>query len=151
LRGDYIYEYENERYLTKGYPWYEQQDTIIAIRNDTFCIDLGQNAFLRQVSKNIYALNIRNRILGVNDEEFNDWWHLNLLKITGDKSAEIWDESSKLRELSCMFQSGSPHLDYYYSDCIWTKEEILRMFKDGYFEINNQLTRDTSRNITGRD
>ncbi|HEX7457399.1 MAG TPA: hypothetical protein VF301_03105 [Ginsengibacter sp.] len=151
LRGDYIYEYENKRYLNKGYPWYEQQDTIIVIKNDTFCIDLGQNAFLRKVNKNLYALNIRNRILGFNDEEFDDWWHLTLLKIKRDQTVEIWEESSKLKGLSCMFQAGSPLQNYYYSDCKWTKADIQKMFKDGYFEINNQLIRDTSRNITGRN
>lgn len=146
LRGDYIYEYENKRYLNKGYPWYQQRDTIIIIKNDTFCIDLGQNAFLRQVNKNLYALNIRNRILGFNDEEFDEWWHLTLLKINGNETVEIWEESSKMKNLSCMFQAGDSLQDYYYSDCMWTKADIQKMFKDGYFEINNHLVRDTLQN-----
>jgi hypothetical protein len=147
LRGDYIYEYENKRYLSKGYPWHQQHDTIIAIENDTFCIDLGQNAFLRQVDKNLYALNIRNRILGFNDEEFDDWWHLTLLKINRNRTVEIWgEESSKMKGLACMFQAGNPFQDYYYSDCMWTKTDMLKMFKDGYFEISNDLIRDTLHN-----
>ena len=124
LRGDYIYEYENKKYLNKGYLWHQQLDTIIVIKNDTFSIDLGQNAFLRQVDKGLFALNVRNRILGFDDKEFDDWWHLSLLKINGNNSIEIWEESSQMKSLSCVFQAGKPLPDYYYSDCMWTKAEL---------------------------
>lgn len=151
LRGDYIYEYENKRYLNKGYPWHQLQDTFIVIMSDTFSIDLGQNAFLRQVDKNLFALNVRNRILGFDDKKFDDWWHLTLLKINGNNSIEILEESSKMKSLSCVFQTGAPLPDYYYSDCMWTKTELQKMFKNGYFEVNNDLAKDTPDNKSGRE
>ena len=75
FRSGFIYKVE-EKGLSKGYTYKKEQDTIILFRNDTNFIDLGANAFLRPLDKDKYVLNIRNRILG----EDNDWWRVMILE-----------------------------------------------------------------------
>lgn len=135
VRGQYIYERDPERFLGKGYPYGIKNDTIIIIKNDTTCIDLGKNAFLRQLSKNFYVLNIRKTILDY--DEFNDWWQIMILEKKEDQTVNIGECTDKAGELSCMFYDRSSKSDIFYFDCQWTTADMLRLVKEGYFEVSS--------------
>jgi len=137
LREQYIYEIRSGRFLGKGFSYAIEKDTIIILDNDTICIDLGQNAFLRQLNKNLFVLNIRNSILGEDFWNNSDWWRLMLLEKKEDQTVNIWECTSKTEELSCMFYDRPSKSDIFYFDCQWTTADMLRLVKDGYFEISS--------------
>jgi hypothetical protein len=136
FRGQYIHRIGHSRFLGKGYSYVIENDTIIIIRNDTICIDIGKNAFLRQLNKNIYVLNINKSILG--NEYYNNWWMLMLLEKKEDNSLSIWECSTKTANLSCMFYARPSAYHDFYFDCLWTTEEMLRLVKEGYFEATSE-------------
>jgi hypothetical protein len=45
---DKIHEKDSDLFLYTGYRYYKDKDTIVVLKSDTVCIDLGQNAFLRK-------------------------------------------------------------------------------------------------------
>jgi len=138
FRGDNIYEIGDERFLGKGYHYYFDKDTVVVIKNDTICVDLGQNAFLRRLDKNFYVLNIRNSILG----EDNSWWRFMILEIRDENSFNIWECSSKTAKLPCMFYDEASKLDIFYFDCNWSSPEMLKLLHEGYFEMTSGVVRD---------
>ena len=138
FRSGFIYKVE-EKGLSKGYTYKKEQDTIILFRNDTNFIDLGANAFLRPLDKDKYVLNIRNRILG----EDNDWWRVMILEKNDDKSLAIRECTSKsgaVPNIFYAFHNGGR--DIYYIDGRWTSADMLRLFKEGYFAISRELIKD---------
>jgi hypothetical protein len=139
LNKNKIYEVSDERFLGKGYSYTTHNDTIIVYNIDTIFIDLGQNAFLRQLNKNFYVLNIRNSILGADAAEVSDWWRVLVLEIKEDKALNIWQFTTKSDELTCMFYDRPSKSDIFYFDCEWTTADMLRLIKNGYFEVNNRL------------
>jgi len=133
-----IYEIGVNRFLGKGYTYYRDKDTLVVFKNDTICVDLGQNAFLRKLNQNFYVLNIRNTILG----EENPWWRLMILEIKDQNSFAIWECSSKSGELSSMFYEEPSKSDIFYFDCNWSSSELLRLIHEGYFEISSTVIKD---------
>ncbi len=134
-----IYEVGDKRFLGKGYSYKTDNDTIIVFENDTIFIDLGQNAFLRQLNKKFYVFNVRNSILGVDAAEISDWWRVMILEIKEDKTLNIWQCSTKSDEFSCMFYDRPSKRDIFYFDCEWTTADMLRLINEGYFEVSSRL------------
>jgi hypothetical protein len=141
LSKNKIYKVNDERFLEKGYSYQTDKDTIIVFEIDTIFIDLGQNAFLRQLNKNFYVLNIRNSILGVDGADVSDWWWVMVLEIKEDKTLNIWQCTNKSYEFPCMFYDRPSKSDIFYFDCEWTTADMLRLIKEGYFAVSSKLYR----------
>lgn len=139
IYGNMIYQKDNERFLETGYPFYMDHDTIVVSRKDTITIDLGQNAFLRKLTGNLYALNFRKVLIG--DENDQSWWMLILLEKTPAGTIIRWECSSKTGMLDCMFYDRASKSDHFYFDCSWTTAELLRLKKEGYFKKTAELKR----------
>lgn len=141
LKAPLIYEKDERGDLGKGYSYVSKHDRIIIFKIDTLCIDLGQNAFLRQIDNNTYVLNIHNTNLG-SDVSYNEnWWQVILLEKKNDKSIDRREYSPKITGLACMFHTRplSKESDVYYFDCHWTRADMLRMMREGYFEPGSEL------------
>ncbi|MBI5856667.1 MAG: hypothetical protein HZB42_03370 [Sphingobacteriales bacterium] len=138
ISGNKIYERNRDGGLEKGYDYYRNKDTLVAIRTDTLFVDLGRNAMLRKLNDSLYALNIKRIMIGENDP---GWWLLILLEKTGKDTLVQWECSSKTRDLSCMFYARPSKYDYFYFDCNWTTAEIMRLKKEGYFTKSVVLIR----------
>ncbi|HEX4876588.1 MAG TPA: hypothetical protein VFV31_07945 [Chitinophagaceae bacterium] len=134
-----IYEKTQDRLLEKGYSYYSIGDTIVVLKKDTLTIDLGQNAFLRKLNASLYVLNIKNGILS--DEMDPAWWKVILLQITADDKIVQWEPASKSSRLGCMFYERPSKSDYFYFDCQWSSDELLRLKAEGYFEKGSTLIR----------
>ncbi len=132
-----IYEIREEVFLEKGYSFRLDADTIIVFKNDTICVDLGQNAFLRKLNENLYVLNIRNSILG----EESSWWRLILLEKTKEPVIKLWECDSKAGELSSMFYSQLVKRDVFYFDSKWSASQMLELIEQGYFTVSATLVR----------
>lgn len=141
IRGDKIYEMTDERFLEKGHAFVFENDTLVVLEDDTICVDLGQNAFLRQLNDNFYVLNIRNIILG----EENVWWRLMVLEKSKEADIKIWECNSKTSELASMFYSEIKS-DIFYFDSKWSAKEMLGLIKKGYFSVNSTLTKKPGSN-----
>ena len=139
LNKNKIYEVGDRRFLGKGYSYKTDNDTIIVFTIDTTIIDLGQNVFLRQLNKNFYVFNVRNTVLGKDAAEISDWWRVMILEIKEDKTFNIWQCTTKTDELSCMFYDRPSKADIFYFDCKWTTADMLRLIKEGYFEVTSKL------------
>lgn len=135
LRGQYIYRIDSDKFLGKGYPYAIEKDTINFLENDTISIDLGQNAFLRQLNKDFYVLNIRNNIL--DEDMYNDWWQIMLLEKKEDQTINIWECTPKTEELACKFYERPSKSAIFYFDCEWATADILRLVREGYFEVSS--------------
>lgn len=135
IRGDKIYEMTDDRFLEKGYSFVFENDTLVVLKYDTICVDLGQNAFLRQLSDKFYVLNIRNSILG----EENIWWRLVVLEKSKEAEIRIWECNSIMSELQSMFYSESTKSDIYYFDSKWSAKEMLGLIRKGYFSVRSTL------------
>ncbi len=142
FRNGHVYEIADRRFLKKGYPFVMDKDTVVVVKNDTICVDLGQNAFLRQLKRDTYVLNIRNNILGEDASDYSNWWRLIVLERKSDRLYNLWECTSKTGELSCHFFDGNSKSHIFYFDCQWTSAEILRMMKEGYFEVSNEISKD---------
>lgn len=129
LNGGYIYEVYDNGFLNRGYKYHYDHDTIIVEKKDTLPIDLGQNAFLRKLNAKSYVLNIRNSILG--DE--NNWWRLIVLDKKGNDTIIMRECSSKTGNLPCMFYAKNSKSDIFYFNCKWTSGELLSLIDQGYF------------------
>ena len=141
ISGNKIYKKESDHFLLRGYDYTREKDTITILKKDSFYIDLGQNAFLRKLTENLYVLNINNRVLGLDGGggEMNQWWTLYVLEITGDGKINRWQCNNKASELPCMFFDRTSQSDQLYFDCRWSTAEMLRLMKEGYFEKNQVL------------
>lgn len=137
IRGNRIYEIYEERFLEKGYPFRYDGDTIVVFKNDTICVDLGQNAFLRKLNDNYYVLNIRNSILG----EESSWWRLILLEMNDEPVIKLWECNSKTGELPSMFYCKTIKKDIFYFDSQWSASDILKLVKEGYFTVSATLVK----------
>ncbi len=140
VAGNLIYEMTGTGFLNKGYPFYTIADSIYYLQADTLFIDLGQNAFLRRLNKNFYVLNILNRVHGKWWADLKDWWLLVLLEKNDQRSFNVWGNSSKLEKLPCMIYPGDSSGLHYYN-CAWTTDQLLRLMKDGYFELSTTMYR----------
>lgn len=135
IRGNKIYELTGEQWLEKGYSFLLENDTIVVLRYDTICVDLGQNAFLRKLNETFYILNIRNSILG----EENTWWRLIVLEKNNDSGLNLWECNSKCEKLPSMFYSRSSNSDAFYFDSQWSTAEMLDLVRKGYFSVHSTL------------
>jgi len=137
-----IYEIADSKFLKKGYSFKMEKDTIVVAKNDTICIDLGQNAFLRQLNRNTYMLNIRNSVLGEDASDYSYWWRLVILERKSDNYYNLWECTPKTGELPCRFFAGNSKGNLYYFDCQWTSEEVLRMMNEEYFEVSSEIRKE---------
>ena len=144
LRGNYIYEVDDEGMLGKGYSYLSSKDRITVFKYDTICIDLGQNAFLRKLDANFYVLNIRKTILG----EESYWWRIMVLEKNNDQSFNIWECTSKSEKLPSMFYSRDSKITIFYFDSKWTSAEMLRLINEGYFRISTDLIKIERRSVS---
>lgn len=135
IRGNTIYELTGEGCLEKGYSFLLENETIVVLRYDTICVDLGQNALLRKLNENFYVLNIRNSILG----EENAWWRLIVLEINNEPGLKLWECNSKCEKLPSMFYSRSLNNDVFYFDSKWSTAEMLDLVRKGYFSLHSTL------------
>jgi hypothetical protein len=125
----------DERFLEKGHPFVLENDTLVLLKYDTICVDLGQNAFLRKLNESFYVLNIRNTILG----EENVWWRLIVLETNNENNMNIWECTSKTAELPSMFYSESIKRDIFYFDSKWSAKEMLGLIRKGYFSVTSAI------------
>jgi hypothetical protein len=136
LYGNRIFEKTKDRLLETGYPYYEEEDTIVILKKDTIYIDLGRYAFLRKLTDSLYAFNIKKGYLGESDQ---NWWMLMLIEITADNKLVQWEPSGKSGELGCMFYDRPGKSDYFYFDCHWRTAEVLQLKTTGYFSKSATL------------
>jgi hypothetical protein len=134
IRHPLIYKITNEDLLETGYKYKQVKDTVIIYRNEKQGIDMGNNAFLRKVTSNMYVFNISNRILIRN----NYWWQITLAEKTPNDEINFYVLSDKIKTINPMFYS---YTDYYYYDAQWKPADILRLMKEGYFEKTNTFKR----------
>ena len=140
LKGDKIYEITEEGYLQKGRSYRKDNDTLTVFDNDTLLIDLGQNAFLRRLNKDLYVLNIRNDLLGYC--AYNGWWRIIMLEVKQNQSITMWELNSYSRNLPCMVHYNPGKGDDLYFDCKWTTADILHLLETKYFEVSSELHRE---------
>lgn len=131
IRGNRIYEKNNNDYLERGYPYKMVNDTILIKKMDSITIDLGQNAFLRKLTDSIYVFNFhRAAILG---EEGGAWWNIIILQSNGKKQFYQWECNGKTGDLPCMFYARPSKSDQFYFDCRWSSAEMLQLMNNKYF------------------
>jgi hypothetical protein len=135
-----IYEIKRNDNLVKGYPWRNDKDTICYDVQDTLYIDLGKNAFLRQIDTNMFALNIRSHLI-VNGDRQQDagWWFVTILQLKKDGSIDCLANTEKTDSLSCMIHTGSNSkwIDNYFMNCQWSAATLKSLLNNGYFEVTN--------------
>lgn len=141
ISGNLVFGIEANGALTKAYLYQQEADTLRINGADTLIVDLGQNAFLRPLNKQLYVLNIRNRVLGTNEESAQDWWTIRLIEKKADGAIVIWSPSSTMSKLPCMFYSAPSKSDIFYFICNWTSTDMLQLKKDGYFEASSALVK----------
>jgi hypothetical protein len=135
IHGDLIFEKANDGRLENGCRYFFTNDTIHITGNDTIRVELGQNAFLRKLNQNFYVLNIRNYIMGKD----NDWWQLTILQINDDRSITMLAPSGKLGTLPFLIY-GNHTGDYvFYFDPGWSSADLLKLIGEGYFQKSNEL------------
>jgi len=137
FRGNLVYKIEDNYLLAKGYRFDSTSNEITVFKNDTIGVDLGRNAFLKMLDENRYALNIRYRAIG----DDNNWWLLLILEKLNNGSVNIWQCSVKSGQLPSMFYSRPSRADEYFFDSQWSRSEMLQLMKKGYFEVTNTLIR----------
>lgn len=135
FRGNLIYKIDEDHFLKTGYRFDSSATRITLFKKDTVAVDLGQNAILRKLDERFYALNIRYRVLG----DDNNWWLLLILENSDKGWVNIWQCSEKSGGLPSMFYSRPSKADEYFFDSQWTASQLLQLVKDGYFEITNTL------------
>lgn len=139
LNGNNIYEVNEKGKLSRAYLYQTDHDSIILLKNDVVKIDLGQNAFLRKLSNDLYVMNIMNSILGEN----NYWWQIIIIEKKSGNQIDIWECNGKMKKHPAMFyttyiRKGTGN---YYFDCNWSAKEIISLKEQGYFEISSALKR----------
>jgi len=134
LNGKHIYEFADKELLEQGYHYSTDQDTIMIDKKDTFIVDLGRNAFLRDIGNGFFVMNIRNQVVGKEDR----WWQLFVLEMKHQDQINIWYCSNRLTTEPAMFYEKQNN---YYFNSEWTAAEITKLLKNGSFEMCNQLHR----------
>jgi hypothetical protein len=134
LNGDHIYEFADKGLLEQGYHYKTAADTIFILKTDTFTVDLGSNAFLRDIGNGFFVMNIRNQVLGKESR----WWQLFVLEMKNKDLINIWYCSSGLTKSTAMFYEN--HNNYYFNSA-WTSADMNKLIKEGAFEMCNQLHR----------
>ncbi|MDE3212130.1 MAG: hypothetical protein KGM98_02770 [Bacteroidota bacterium] len=140
IRGSYIYHIGEDNSLSKGFTFSTSHDTITVYQTDSLTIDLGQNAILRTVGEEVYAISLRNRILNL-DDQTSDWWQVRILKQIDPDNWEIMGFSSNAKSLPCIFQVGDTNSRDYYLDCAWSKSEMLQLMNQGHFDDRDTIVR----------
>ncbi|MBL0358692.1 MAG: hypothetical protein IPP72_18330 [Chitinophagaceae bacterium] len=140
LNADHIYEVTDKEQLEQGYHYSTQQDTFTIIKKDTMLVDLGHNAFLKDIGDGFFVMNIRNQVLG----QENRWWQLFVMEKKQNDRINIWYCSYGLTQNAAMFYEKQS--DYYFNSQ-WTAAEMRKLIQQGAFEMCNQLQRDW-RNAT---
>lgn len=133
LRGGYIYEISYDSSINNGKPYHRIGDTIYVAHSDSTWLDLGQNAFLRKLAKNMYTINILNRTIGMED---NNWWQVFIIEKNNAGSVIILGCNDKSEKLPEMFYAKQGN---YYFDSNWTTEEMLQLIRKGYFSDSSVL------------
>lgn len=136
LRGK-IYEMAEHYHLEKGYPFYYDKDSIIIRKNDTIYLDLGQNVKLKKLSDSLYSLNILKGLLGSDFD--GNWWMLLLLEFNAKGQITEWEIAPHAVDLPEMIYDRSSKSNYLYFDAAWTKQDLLRLKKAGYFKPTGTL------------
>lgn len=140
IADSFIYEITKKDNLGKGYRWKENKDTILYEQKDTLYIDLGKNAFLRQVDANTFVLNVRSHLIidGVNQVPAG-WWFVTILQLKKDGTVDCWSNTEKTDSLACMIHNGSSSemVDNYFMNCTWSAATIKTLLKNGYFQAVN--------------
>jgi hypothetical protein len=139
VKDGYIYEVGKKGTLSKGVKYQMENSFFIAEKEDTFWMDLGKNTRLRKLDNNIYAFNILNRTLGME----NDWWTLRIFEKKGNGTLHIWNPVSKASGLPAVFYKTA---DNYYFNCNWTTAELLELMNKKYFVDETVLYRDKTVN-----
>ncbi|QNA42939.1 hypothetical protein [Lacibacter sediminis] len=140
LADTLIYEIKNNAFLAKGYTWKDNRDTIWYEVKDSFYIDLGRNAFLRQIDTNMFVLNIRSHLISGGVKQMHaGWWFVNILQLKKDGSIDYLTNSEKTDSLSCMIyeSSSSERQDIFFMNCKWSAATIKTLLKTGYFDTTN--------------
>ncbi len=134
INGRHLYAFRDSTELEQGFHFRESGDSLFVFQTDTLAVDLGNNAQLRQVGEGLYLFNLRNHILG----EDNRWWQLFVLEQTTPDTLKIWYCAQGLTHDPSMFYA-SDHTWYFNS--AWTKADLLRLIRAGYFEMCTLMTR----------
>lgn len=136
LREGYIYEVDDDRFLQEPHPYHLQDDTITIFENDTAFLDLGRNAFLRKIGKNLYVLNMRYALI----DEGTMGWCWSILKKERHGRLQTLRCGDKMTTLPSMFYAklSYPGGNYYF-DSKWTSAEMLQLIKEGYIETSDSL------------
>lgn len=132
--ADHLYEITDNGQLEQGYHYMTQQDTLIIFKKDTMIVDLGQNAFLRDIGDGFFVMNIRNQVLG----QESRWWQLFVMEKKENDKINIWYCSYGLTKNAGMFYEKQS--DYYFNSQ-WTAADIKKLVQQGAFEMCNQLHR----------
>jgi hypothetical protein len=135
INNGHIYEFNEQGMPEQGYHFNTVADTIIVSKKDTFIIDLGHNAFLRSIDDEFWVMNVRNQVLA----QENRWWQLFILEKKEKDKINIWYCSQGLTKSSSMFFNKRNN---YYFNSSWTAADVIRLIKEGGFEMCNQLHRD---------
>lgn len=134
LNGDHLYEIADKGLLEQGYHYTTGADTFRIQKIDTFTVDLGTNAFLRDIGNGFFVMNIRNQVLGRESR----WWQLFVLELRNERLINTWYCSYRLTDDVAMFYEK--HNNYYFNSS-WTSADINKFIKEGKFEMCNQLHR----------
>lgn len=126
-----------DEFLEKGYQFTVTKDTIIIFKNDTLTIDLGQNAFLRKLSDSLYVFNIKNYLLGF--EQDQQWWMVLLIEISENGKLVYWECNDKINGLPCKIFNRPSKYEYLYFDCHWSAPEIMLLKNEEYFIQSDHL------------
>lgn len=139
-RNGLLFKVNDKKMLEKGYPYTQDHDTLIMHKSDTIRFDLGGNAILREISSDLYVLNVNSNLTG---DESGNWWRLYIFGLNNDGTLSTYAHEDKILKLPEMFYQ-QPDLQYgktYYFDPYWTKADLLRLIQNGYFEKENALVR----------
>lgn len=140
IRGKIIYHVCEDKSLDRGYPFVSNGDTITISRKDSLTIDLGNSAILKALGPKVYVISLRNRLLNLNDRT-GDWWQIRILRQIDQDRWEIMGFSSIAKSLPCIFQTGDTTSTDYYSDCAWSKSDMLHLMNEGLFNDRDTIVR----------
>mgnify|MGYP006203014687 CR=1 FL=1 len=105
-----IYEIKRNDNLAKGYPWRNDKDTIWYDVKDSLYIDLGRNAFLRQIDTNMFALNIRSHLIVEGVKQLDaGWWFVNQPQTRRSARPPLCSESRPTGGLQPYAMRRTPH------------------------------------------
>ena len=134
IQKEHIIELKDDKSLGLRYNFKQVKDTLLINEVDTLWLDLGHNAFIREISDRFFALNILSGTM----EESRSWWQLIILEKVSNDSILVWTGAGRLEQSPYMFYSFKNN---YYFDCSLTSDELLKMIRRDDFEISNRLTR----------